>query len=62
MMQRAFNDKQRSLENQSFKYLDIFNQQMREQKQAYKEFYDNEKQEEDASDANKPAYFRPKKA
>ena len=35
---------------------------MREQKQAYKEFYDNEKQEEDASDANKPAYFRPKKA
>jgi hypothetical protein len=35
---------------------------MREQKQVYKEFYENEKQEEDANDANKPAYFRPKKA
>jgi hypothetical protein len=34
MMQRAYHEKQRSLENQSFKYLDIFDRQMREHKQA----------------------------
>ena len=61
MMQRAYHEKQRSLENQSFKYLDIFDRQMREHKQAQKEFYENQKEEDDEHDANKPAYFRKKK-
>jgi hypothetical protein len=41
MIERSFHDKQAALERQSFKYLDIFEQQMREQKQARKEFYEN---------------------
>lgn len=35
---------------------------MREHKMAQKEFYENQKEEEDENDANKPAYFRKKKA
>lgn len=38
-MARAFSEKQRAMEGQSFKYLDIFEQQAREHKQAQKEFY-----------------------
>lgn len=46
MMERAFHQKQQSLEQQSFKFLDIFEQQMREQKQAQKEFYETRDQED----------------
>ncbi len=35
---------------------------MREHKQAQQEFYENQKEEDDEHDANKPAYFRKKKA
>ena len=35
---------------------------MREHKLAQKEFYENQKEEDDEHDANKPAYFRKKKA
>ena len=57
-MERVLHERQSSLEGQSFKYLDIFEQQMREHKQAQKEFYEAKAQEEDEADKNKPAFFQ----
>ena len=57
-MGQILHQKQEALEQQSFKYLDIFEQQMREQKQARKEFYEQQDQEEKELDKNKPAFFR----
>ena len=57
-VEQELNVKQRSLENTNFRYLDIFEKQMREHKQAQKEFYDTQEQEEKEADANRPAMFR----
>lgn len=58
MMERVFHEKQTALERQSFKYLDIFEQQMREHKQAQREFYETQAEEDMENDKNKPAFFR----
>jgi len=42
----------------NFKYLDVFEQQAREQKKAMDEFYNEMKQEEQDLEQNKPAMFR----
>ena len=57
-VEQELNVKQRSLENTNFRYLVIFEKQMREHKQAQKEFYDTHEQEEKEADANRPAMFR----
>ena len=59
-MEKRLAEKQSALEGQSFKYLDIFDKQMREHKQAQKEFYEAKQREEEEAEKNKPAFFQSK--
>lgn len=53
-----FGEKMQALAKPNFTYLDIFEQQMKERKQAQDEFYQEREQQDTEYEKNKPAMFR----
>lgn len=58
MQQKYFEAKLQAVSQNSFSYLDLFEQEMKQRNQAQNEFYSEKKEKDDDLEDKKPAMFR----